>query len=418
MRTAGIIVEYNPLHNGHVYHYEQTIRQAEADAVIAVMSGHFLQRGEPALVNKWARAEMALRMGADVVIELPVAFSSQPAEWFAFGAVSALHATGVVDVLCFGSESGNIEQLSDAAKRLANEPERLKIQLKHHLKLGMNYPAAYAKAAQSVLSASEHHDTYEEPLTAEDLAKPNNTLGLHYLIALHKLQSPIKPLTITRTKAGYNDKTATDAHIASATAIRTRLLEERRLEGAAAYMPSYTREILQREWQAGRAPVDWERLALPLYYALLRSSPDELVQIAEVSEGLEHRLLRAAASITDQWSVEQLIAALKTKRYTRTKLQRVLTRLLLGHRKDMLDKHILSRGVPYLRVLGFTQTGRTLLKRMKKRASVPIITNVGRQVDPLLTLDIQATSIYSLAYQHVHSREALRDYYEKPLFLE
>ena len=265
-------------------------------------------------------------MGADVVIELPVAFSSQPAEWFAFGAVSALHATGVVDVLCFGSESGNIEQLSDAAKRLANEPERLKIQLKHHLKLGMNYPAAYAKAAQSVLSASEHHDTYEEPLTAEDLAKPNNTLGLHYLIALHKLQSPIKPLTITRTKAGYNDKTATDAHIASATAIRTRLLEERRLEGAAAYMPSYTREILQREWQAGRAPVDWERLALPLYYALLRSSPDELVQIAEVSEGLEHRLLRAAASITDQWSVEQLIAALKTKRYTRTKLQRVLTR--------------------------------------------------------------------------------------------
>src|SRR5690625_4997497 len=143
MKTVVLIVEYNPLHNGHVFHFQQAKKKTSADAVVAVMSGNFMQRGEPALIDKWARTEMALNMGIDLVIELPIAFATQPAEWFAFGAISALDATGVVDTLCFGSESGELTWLEDLAKVLYDEPSELKVRLQHELETGASYPSAY-----------------------------------------------------------------------------------------------------------------------------------------------------------------------------------------------------------------------------------------------------------------------------------
>jgi len=417
MRTVGIIVEYNPLHNGHVYHFQQSRIVSGADAVVAVMSGHFLQRGEPALVNKWARAEMALRMGADLVLELPVAYSSQPAEWFAYGAVSALDASGVVDCLCFGSESGDIDWLLRLAEVLADEPEKLQALLRQRLKQGANYPAAYTQAIQDYLLAEKPED-WHDGTHWQALAQPNNTLGLHYLIALRRLGSRIRPLTIRRTKAGYHDAEASDAQIASATAIRRILLERGELQQASPYLPPFTLDILQREWAAGRAPIDWERLKAPLFHAILNRSREELAALAEVTEGLENRLYRALAEVTGSWTVQDFIERCKTRRYTQTKLQRAMTRVLLGHRKEWLTRDILSRGVPYLRVLGFSRKGQMLLKRMKREASVPVITNVGRDGHPLMQLDIRATGIYALSYREYSARDALRDYYEPPVFID
>lgn len=419
MRTTGLIVEYNPLHNGHVYHYQQARIVSEADAVIAVMSGHFLQRGEPALVNKWARAEMALRMGADVVIELPVAYSSQPAEWFAYGAVSALEACGIVDSLVFGSESGEIGWLAQLAAILSEEPERFQLMLAERLKQGLSYPAAYSQAVRDFTKVERGLDL-KFPADAEALTKPNNTLGLHYLIALRRLRSSIRPLTIKRTAAGYHDPQPADVRIASATAIRRLWSEDGELEAARPYMPSYTMEILRRELEAGRAPIDWESFAQPFFHSLFSRSPEELAALAEVSEGLENRMLRVLAELEDEWTVEHFITRCKTRRYTRTKLQRAMTRILLGHRKEMLTRDLLAGGVPYLRVLGFSSKGRSLLKRMRREAAVPIITNIGREreLHPLLKLDIRATGVYASAYRRQSSRELLRDYYEPPIQVE
>jgi predicted nucleotidyltransferase len=409
MRTVGLIVEYNPLHHGHCYHFQQSKSQTGADAAVCIMSGHFLQRGEPALVNKWARAEMALHMGADLILELPVAFSSQPAEWFAHGAVSALDATGVVDSLCFGSESGDIRFLEQAADAVAEEPCAFKELIQGELKRGLPYPSAYSKALAAFIPG----------LSEAELAKPNNTLGLHYLIALRRLGSRIEAATITRTKAEYNQTDITDQHIASATAIRKLLFKDRLLEGIRPFVPPGTMEVLQREWSAGRAPVGWEAFSRPLLAQLLSRSTQELAGFYEVTEGLEHRLKHALAELpmSDGHIVEELLEQLKTKRYTRTKLQRMLLRILLNHTRAELNPDVLRRGVPYLRVLGFSPRGQELLKRMRTASKVPVITKVTTDSSPLLQLDIRATSVYALGYQSPTARDLHRDYYEPPIRL-
>ncbi|MCZ8512467.1 nucleotidyltransferase [Paenibacillus filicis] len=409
MRTVGLIVEYNPLHNGHYYHFQESKKVTGAEAAVCVMSGHFLQRGEPAVAGKWARAEMALAMGADLVLELPVAFSAHAAEWFAYGAVSALDATGVVDALCFGSESGDLGWLQEAAMLLHAEPDGFRGALQHGLKAGLPYPAAYSRAVAAFVPGAEE----------SELAKPNNTLGLHYLIALRRLGSAIRPFTIPRTKAGYNQADITDAAIASATAIRRLLFEERSLEGIAPYVPASTLAILKREQTAGKAPMSWERYADPLLLQLLGRSPEQLASYLEVTEGLEHRIGRVLAGLDfggePERRVEALTDKLKTKRYTRTKLQRALTRILLGHTKAELAPQTLRGGVPYLRVLGFSPRGRELLKRMKETAKVPVLTKVTGEPSPLLQLDIRATSVYALGYDSAQPRDWFRDYYEPPV---
>ncbi|GAA4871266.1 nucleotidyltransferase [Paenibacillus vulneris] len=409
MKTVGLVVEYNPLHNGHHYHFQQSKIVSGADAVVAVMSGHFLQRGEPAMIDKWSRTEMALRMGVDLVLELPVAYSTQPAEWFAYGAVSALDAAGVVDSLCFGSESGDIQWLYDVAEAAYHESEEFHGLLQQELKAGIPYPAAYGKAIAHYVPGTNE----------EELAKPNNTLGLHYLIALKRLGSRIEPLTITRQKAGYHQLDITDRQIASATALRHLLFEKKMLEEIAPYVPVSTMEVLRREWNKGRTPIGWEHFARPLLLQLMNHSAVELAGYHEVAEGLEHRIKQSLSFLSTDSShiVEDLINLLKTKRYTRTKLQRTLLRILLNHTKPKLTADLLRRGVPYLRVLGFSARGQELLKRMKKTAKVPVVTKVTSLADPspLLDLDIQATSVYALAYPAAAERELFRDYYEPPV---
>lgn len=413
MKTAGIIVEYNPLHNGHVHHFQETKRTTGTEAVVAVMSGHFLQRGEPAIVNKWARTEMALHMGADLVIELPVAFSSQAAEWFAYGAVTALDRTGVVDCLCFGSESGDLSWMHPLADMLSKEPAAFQQLLRQKLKSGISYPKAYAAAIVELTSAQDSLPA----LTPEYVTMPNHTLGLHYMIALRRIGSPIVPATIQRLKSDYRQQSLTDSHIASATAIRTELEKRLQLESIAPYLPSYSLSILEREHQAGRGPITWEHFAKQLIHQLVSQPADALAQIVEVTEGLEYRLKQSFSRLDRHGlpSVQQLIEIMQTKRYTRTKVQRMLTRILLSHSKSLINRAVLKEGTPYIRVLGFSAAGRALLKRMKKAAKVPVIVNIDRDQHPLLQQDIQASSVYALAYREYYNEELLREFSQAPI---
>ncbi|WP_028595625.1 nucleotidyltransferase [Paenibacillus assamensis] len=413
MQTVGLIVEYNPMHNGHLYHLQQSKQIADADAVVAVMSGHFLQRGEPALLDKWARADMALANGVDLVLELPTAYAVQPAEWFAHGAVATLAATGVVDAFCFGSELGELEPLARAAQRLTREDSAFAARLRSALKQGVSYPAAYAQAAAAETAAAGG----DAAADASWLAEPNNSLGLHYMMASERLTSAMKPYTIRRVSAGYHDTIAHSDTIASATAVR-RLIHHESAQSAEPYLPSVSQNIINQWAAAGKQFGHWESYAVALFYRLSTASPEALHSILEVTEGLEHRLLHTLPQLTE-WRVQPLLEALKTKRYTLTKLQRMLTHILLDHTKDDFGPEALQRGPHYIRVLGFSEKGQILLKKMKKSASLPIVQTVTRENSMLggtagLAADIRATAVYAAGISRVHGRTAYRDFYEPP----
>ncbi len=406
--VVGIIVEYNPLHNGHVHHYNRAKEISGAEHSIAILSGPFLQRGEPALLSKYARAEMALAMGVDLVIELPIHYAVQPAEWFAYGAVSLLEATGIIDHLCFGTESGSLVQLLPLAKQLANENHRMKQELSRLLDQGINYPTAYSAAA-GILST----DLEEKEEIRLLLLQPNHTLALHYLIALERLGSSIVPLTIPREKAGYHDTTPSESAIASATAVRKLILEEH-IEAAAPYVPPYTLDIMRREFTAGRGPIHWESFRQPLMHLLMTHTSSQLSKLHEVTEGLEHRIKKLLPTLSHA-TVTELLHSLKTKRYTHTKLQRMLTHILLHHTKEEMSPTQLSDGPGYLRILGFNSHGQQLLKRMKKTASLPIVVKASTLTHDHLERDLQAATAYANAYNQPYTREMFRDYYEPPI---
>ncbi|BBI34488.1 nucleotidyltransferase [Cohnella abietis] len=409
MSTVGVIVEYNPLHNGHLYHLQQSKKITGSDNVVAVMSGHFLQRGEPALADKWARTEMALHAGCDLVLELPVAYSSQPAQWFAYGSIATLEATGVVDSICFGSESGDLQSLEIMASLLADEPPEFTSALSAKLKEGLPYPSAFTAAAKAYLQAKGMDSL------SFSLEQPNHTLGLHYLMALRKINSPITPFTLRREKSEYNQSNITDVQIASATALRKLLLGDTgSLEQLVSYVPPSTIDILQREIAAGQAPIHWGHFTRPLFHELYRQHPSQLETYAEVTEGLEHRIKNVLTSLPEM-TVTSLLQALKTKRYTHTKLQRMLLRILLGHHKELLNANRLATGVEYIRVLGFTERGQRLLHDMRKKAKVPVVTSAAKGNLPYLSLDARASAVYSLAFQDNSPAAAMRDYTKPPI---
>ncbi|MBN6185875.1 nucleotidyltransferase [Aneurinibacillus sp. BA2021] len=409
MKTIGIVVEYNPLHNGHVYHITESKKQAGAEAVVAVMSGHFLQRGEPAIVSKWARTEMALRAGVDLVLELPLVYAAQNAEQFAFGAVATLHATGVVDEICFGSESGDITWLTTLAGLLAEEPASFREALRDGLAQGLSYPASYGRALTSLVPEIAHN------VSPDQVQQPNNILGLNYCLALHRLQSPIKPATIQRQKAGYHQETVTDQHIASATALRKMMHEAdgTALSSIQAYVPKSTLDVLSAEKKAGRFPMNWDSFYPYLQHQLLARWPEELALIYEMSEGIEQRILQALPAAA---SFRELVEAVKTKRYTWTRLQRLLLYSMLNLTYSKMETAAPKEGPAYIRVLGFSSVGQALLKRMKETSSLPVITRLGKEKHPMLALDVQAGALYTMGMKaDVRHKEMQREYWQSPL---
>ncbi|MGV2942125.1 nucleotidyltransferase [Mesobacillus sp. LC4] len=399
MKAVGVVVEYNPFHNGHLYHLQQAKEQTGADVSIAAMSGNFLQRGEPALVSKWARTRMALAAGVDIVFELPYRFATQHAETFAEGSVSILSAAGC-DTLCFGSESGELESFQKTIVFLAENDEAFQEKIKFYTGEGHSYPKSIALAFQS-LAPSE---------SFIDISRPNNILGLHYIQAIISQKSSMKPETITRKNAGYHDEHFASATIASATSIRKALFGSAgEIETIKQYVPETTYEQLinYREQYGGFH--SWENYWPLLKYKLLQSTSSQLREFYEVEEGLENRLLAAAGSSD---SFQQFMESIKTKRYTWTRLQRVCLHILTNTRKETMKMS--EKTANYLRLLGATEKGRSYLNTMKKDFSLPLVSKLSGFSDPDIELDIKASKIYALGQSGKGQEQLFSEEFGRP----
>jgi len=382
MRIAGVIVEYNPFHNGHLYHLQKTKKQTEADLVIAVMSGNFLQRGEPALLSKWTRTRLALQAGADLVVELPYVYATQKADVFAWGAVSILDLLGTTD-LCFGSENGSTTPFLRTLEVLEENRDFFNQQLKKRIASGISYPQALN------LAFSDLHLTGDDFI---DLSQPNNILGFHYVEAVVKRKSAIRVSTIKRQKAGYNQATISDAHIASATAIRRAIFSGEDFNHLQNLVPPYTYEALTQARQ-NRTLRRWDDFFPLLKYRILTTSADEIAEFYEAEEGLENRLKK---HIRQAKNFSNWMERIKTKRYTWTRLQRLCTHILTGAKKAEMRPAAQFAPPTYIRLLGMNEYGQLHLNSIKKRLNVPIISKVGRNEEALMAIDLRAADCYRL----------------------
>ena len=384
MQTIGIVAEYNPFHTGHAYHIAQSrAKLNEECAVIAVMSGNWIQQANCAITDKWTRAHLALIGGADLVLELPTPWATASAESFARGAVTLLHNAGIVTHLSFGSEGGCIEPLSKVAAVL-DTPE-YQTCLSQHLNTGLSFPAARQKAVEHLLGTD-----------GTLLATPNNNLGIEYLRSLSILDSSILPMTVTRQGAAHNSISTDAPPFVSATHIRTHLMADQRkaicsylTPGADAVLPDLSKLAdLHRVERAMLARIhsmraeDWAAL------------PD-----SGAAEGLPQRLERAARQCT---GVNHFLELAKTKRYTHARLRRLVLWAYLGLTSDLILK-----SPPYLRVLGFNQTGQRLLKEMKQNAALPILTKpahartLSSEGLALFELESHFTDLYNLCLETI-----------------
>lgn len=343
MNICGIICEYNPFHNGHKYHINQTRKKFGATHVVSVMSGNFTQRGDVAITDKFKRSETALKNGVDLVIELPVAFSLASAEQFAQGAVFLLNSLGCVNMLSFGSECGDIKLLRETAGAVcyARESE----ELTNYMKNGMSYPAALQKAIEKFYTDD----------VIETLAAPNNTLAVEYIKALDEIASPIKPVTIKRKSAGHDSTESADPEIASA---------------------SLLRKLIQtgEDISASAPDCDFSNIASLSYLetailSKLRSmSKAEIEKTPNVLMGLENRMYKAIRVSTN---LNELLFLIKTKRYTLARIRRIVLSAYLG-----ITKNDLKNNPSYVRILGMNSRGKEILAAAK--CDLPIDTSLAQ----------------------------------------
>lgn len=403
MKTVGVIVEYNPFHNGHLFHLRESKSITHADVVIAVMSGNFLQRGEPALVSKWSRAKMALKAGVDLVIELPYQFATQQAEIFANGAISILEALHC-DSFAFGSESGDIESFMRTHDIVEEKKDHIQAKIQDEIKQGNSYPKSVSNAYTSVLEGEQ----------VLDLSKPNNILGFHYVKALREQQGNMQTYTISRKNAQYHDEDFASATIASATSIRKAIFGSSSQwdEKIRQYVPATTFAELMDYYDSVGMFHSWETYWPYLQYRIQTASIEELRQIYEIEEGIEYRMKQVSMKST---GYQQFMENLKTKRYTWTRLQRMCLHILTNTTTEELNKE--NRKASYIRILGMSEKGQHYLNANKKRASLPIISNVKKEHIALLQTDLKASRVFNLPLQ-VRNPKALReDFVMHPLFI-
>lgn len=394
-KVLGIVCEYNPFHNGHLYHIIQSKKLTGADYTIAIMTGNFAQRGDVSLVDKWSKAEMALLAGVDLVIELPVIYSVSSAENFAEGAIKILNSLKIVNNIAFGSETRDINLLDRIAEVLHNEPKEFQTILTHELSKGISYPKARENALMMYLNDVRRF--------ANVLSSPNNILGVEYLKALRKTKSNILPVCIPRVGAGHNDTTYSK-NIASATTVRNLVntnkydsLEFKRL------VPLTTGSILSENIKKGHIISGLHVFEKEIIYTLRRMSILEIANLPDVSEGLEYKIKQAANSCN---SLIEFYNIVSSKRYAQTRISRILVYALLGiTRKDMQLSKSIS---PYVRVLGFNKNGKRLLSMISEaNPKLPLITSVkkfeesnkNKNLQAMLAKDIWATNIYTLGYE-------------------
>ena len=394
-RVLGIIAEYNPFHNGHMYHLQKAKEQSGAQYCICVMSGNFVQRGNTSIVNKWKKAEMALLNGVDLVIELPTIYSVASAEGFSLGAIKLLNNLKIVDAISFGTETSDFAALNNISSIVNEEPMKYKSILNSELKKGLSFPKARENALMLYLNDNKRYDNI--------LNTPNNILAIEYLKALKKIKSTIQPIPVKREKVYYNDNVIVD-EFASATAIR-KLLKNEEFSEIRKVVPKSTYQILKKETELGNVVLDLSRYEKEIIYNLRRMTVSEIAELPDVNEGLEHSLKNAA---NYSYDITNLINIVKTKRYTVTRIQRILICALLGITKR--DVGMAKKTEPYIRVLGFNEKGKELISRINKQnPKATVITSVKKFQDKnnnnknskiykrLLDIDIFSTNVYTMA---------------------
>jgi UPF0348 protein teth39_1297 len=393
-RVVGIIAEYNPFHNGHYYHMQKAKQEANADYCIAVISGNFTQRGDVSIVNKWAKAYMAICGGADLVIELPTIYSVSSAENFANGAIKILDSLKIVDSFAFGAEANDLATLNNIANVLNEEPKGYTNILNHELKKGISYPAARENAIMMYLNDIKRY--------ANVMGNPNNILAVEYLKALKNQKSKLTPIMIKRQKVYYNEHRIVDGY-ASATGIRE-LLKNKEYSDVSKVVPRSTYQILGQQANNGRMILSLEKYQKEIIYALRKMTVEEIEELPDVSEGLENSIKNAANNCNN---LTELINGIKSKRYTQTRIQRILIYALLGINKKMMENS--KKIIPYTRILGFNSKGKMLISEiMNKNPKINMITSVKKYIDQnknkqlaeMLNVDIFATDVYTLGYDY------------------
>ena len=393
-KVIGIIAEYNPFHNGHLYHFKESLKVTDSSYSVAIISGNFTQRGSTSLVDKWAKTEMAIKNGIDLVIELPLLYSISSAENFAEGAIKILDSLKIVDYLSFGSESGDLSTLNMIVDVLNKEPKAYKNILSHELSKGLSFPKARENALLMYLNDIRRFSNV--------LSSPNNILGIEYLKALKKLKSPITPITIERYNAGYHDTTH-NGNVASATAIRN-IVKNNGWDILRKVVPENTFSTLLENIKVGHVVPDLSVFEKQIIYNLRKMSIQEIAELPDVSEGLENAIKNTANSCN---SVVEFLNIIKSKRYTSTRIQRILLYALLGITKK--DITLSKKSTPYIRILGFNDKGKYLISEIAKaNPKLEIITSVKKYMDSsnnknsryMLEKDIWATNVYTIGCEY------------------
>lgn len=359
MKKIGIICEYNPFHNGHLYHISKIKEMFDDSLIILVMSGNFTQRGEASIIPKYSKCDIALLSGIDLVIELPFIFATQSADVFAKTSIEILDKLNV-DYVVFGSETNDINKLTMLAKTQINNKKYDKL-VKEYLDKGVNYPTALSKALYQ--------------LTDKKIDKPNDILGVSYIREILKLNSNITPICIKRSN-DYNSIELND-NITSASSIRYALLNGDNVKN---YVPEYVYDYLKN-------PIYTKNYFNLLKYKIM--TENTLEEYQTVDEGIQNRIKKCIINSKD---LDDLILKVKTKRYTYNKLSRMFIHILCNLKKEEVKKY---NKISYIRVLGFNIKGRNYLNEIKKDIDIPLITNFSRTNDPILDIEMRSTCVYA-----------------------
>ena len=375
--TIGIIAEYNPFHNGHLYQINKIKEKYPDSTIVLVLSGNFTQRGEPSIINKFKKANIALKAGIDLIVELPFPFATQSADYFAYGGITLLEKLKV-DKVIFGSETDNIKDLEEIVNAQLNN-EEFDLLVHYYNKQGHNYPTSLSLALKE--------------LTGKVIDTPNDLLGISYIKTIKKNNYKIIPETIKRTNEYHN--TNNSESISSATSIRLALQEGRDVkENVPDYVIPYLTNLHFIE--------DYYPF---LKYKILTEKDLSIYQT--VTEGIDQLMKK---EIINSNSYSELLDKLKSKRYTQNKIQRMLLHILVGFTKEDAKKY---NNISYIRLLGFSNKGRTYLNKIKKEVDIPIISKINRNKDPMLDFEIETTKIYALTSNS--SKELIEEEYKNHL---
>lgn len=397
MSNAAIIAEYNPLHNGHVYHISETKKLTKSDNLICIMSGNFVQRGFPSMIDKWSKTKLALKNGIDLVCELPSVYSISSAEFFAFGAISLLNNIGIIDYVSFGSENDNIDVIMNISKLLVSEPNEFKKTLMMHISNGCSYP----KARDAAVLAYFNND----PNVKNILSSSNCILAIEYCKSILRLKSNIKPFAIKRIGSFYNEENLSET-FSSSTAIRKCLngnFSNKLINNVPLNVYKFLNDIYKNNY-----PHISQELMFPYLKYKICTEKNRLNLLPDVSEGLDKKIIKELENST---SLDEYILKIKSKRYTYSRISRLLCQYFIGF--DMYNtRNLRNSPCPYCRVLGFNSKGEKLLKDIKKKSKIPIIISPLQISSEVMELDLQCTKAYSIINNTIRSNE---DYYRSPI---